>query len=308
MSPNLSQTSFEWNTSNVFSPDKIDSQHRLGEATEGVQRPGKANGVEAEGSSVAKEGSENMPGMLKRAHDCVDPDSADAKQGDHGGEGPRKRQATGQVNGGYEIGGLSSMNGVYANGVAQDASVTGESLVDAVEKLAEEAPPELYHITQGFVPLSQLVNRLAQDTFSSLNDLINELADMPVSEADGHGASQGTTANVNKKTKLWDFAHDRRAKFIKLLVLSQWGRQSEAVSKVIDLNHWIMTQKAYYKEAANWMGELKRITSSMKVQSPDLKTTLETLSTGRATWIPDVSRSPPVFNVFAGSPLTLTFV
>lgn len=260
-----------------------------------------------ERSLVAKEGSGNMPGMLKRTHDRVDSDSIDAKQGEYGGEGPRKRQATGQINGSYDIGVLPSINGTYANGVSQGTTVSGESLVDAMENLAEEAPPELFHITQGFLPFSQLVNRLAQDTFSGLNDLINDLADMPASEANGYGSSRATDANIEKKTKLWDFTHDRRAKFIKLLVLSQWGRQSEAVSKVIDLNHWITTQKMCYREAANWMGELKRITTSMKVQSPDLKTTLEILSTGRATWIPDVSRSYPAFSSFVDLLLTLTF-
>lgn len=43
-----------------------------------------------------------------------------------------------------------------------------------------QSPPELFHITQGFFPFGQLVNRAVQRCWNELSDLINELAEIQV--------------------------------------------------------------------------------------------------------------------------------
>ena len=277
--------------SNVVRADKIDSQ-RLGEAKAGEQR-WKVNGGEVEELHATAEDVGTMPGVLKRTHDRIDSGNADAISAIMADDAPRKRQALEGANGDVRVNGVlpaATANGVYANGVVVDQAVSAKALKEIVEPQATQVPPEIFHVTEGFLPLSTLVERLAQDTRNGLDELVTKLADMEQSRSDGYGGGQSTSSvNVQKKTLIWEFAQDRRAKFIKLLVLSQWGRQSEAVSKVIDINHWITTQKAYYKEAANWMGELKRILIPMKLPAPDLKTSLEALSKGKVSGMPEVS-------------------
>ena len=250
----------------------------------------KVNGVEVEGSHPTTEDAGTMPGVLKRTHDRIDSGDTDAVPATMAADPPRKRQALEGANGhGGSNGVLPAVNGVYANGVVMDETVSGNALNEVVESQSSQVPPEIFHVTEGFLPLSRLVERLAQDTRNGLEELVSKMADMPQPQANGYGGGQSSSINIQKKTMLWEFAQDRRVKFIKLLVLSQWGRQSEAVSKVIDINHWITSQKACYKEAANWMGELKRILIPMKLPAPDLKAALEALSTSKIGGMPDVS-------------------
>ncbi|MCJ1317308.1 mediator complex subunit [Xylographa vitiligo] len=216
------------------------------------------------------------------------------------GQGSRKRKAEELVNGDTHVnGGVSTTNGVYANGAVADPGMSPEILAAVVHNISSELPPEIEHITQGYMPLSRLITRLAQDTFNGLTETINEMADMqpPTNNVLSHmnnlGSTQAAQVNIQKKTRMWDFAHDRRAKFIKILVLSQWSRQAESVGKVIDLNFWLNSQRQLYKDATAWIGELKRILAPMKLPSPHLKTALEALSTGKAAWLPDLGYLPP---------------
>ncbi|MCJ1397689.1 mediator complex subunit [Xylographa trunciseda] len=245
-----------------------------------------------------------MPGVLKRTFTRGDLIStmgaSDESKEMMNGQGSRKRKAEELVNGDTHVnGGLSTTNGIHANGAEADAGMSPEILAAVVHNISSQLPPEIEHISQGYMPLSRLITRLAQDTFNGLTETIKEMADMqpPTNNALSHvpnfGSAQASQVNIQKKTRMWDFAHDRRAKFIKILVLSQWSRQAESVGKVIDLNFWINSQRQLYKDATAWIGELKRILAPMKMPSPHLKTALEALSTGKAAWLPDLDYLHP---------------
>ena len=235
------------------------------------------------GSSVQKEqeGAINMPGVLKRPYGLLQEDGTVGASSD--AESPRKRQSTEMNNGNtgshqaLSNGTSTTENQIYADGSVAAPAVNGDNLTATVAALSANVPPEIEHITHGYVPLSRLITRLCEETWAELLKLINQLAD------DDLGLS-----DLGKKQLLWDFAQDRRTKLVKVLVLSQWSRHAEEVSKLVDINAWIMSQKELYKSAANWMGELKRIMEPLPLPSPDIKTSLEILSTGKAAWISDV--------------------
>ena len=261
------------------------------------KREAKGPGVEEAGER--RDHQDVMPGVLKRTFTRGDLNSTMAAGEENkeimNGQGSRKRKADELVNGDTHVnGGLSTTKGVYANGTVADPGMSSEVLAAVVHSISSQLPPEIEHITQGYMPLSRLITRLTQDTFNGLTETINEMADMqpPTNNVLSHTSSLGSIQvsqfNIQKKTRLWDFAHDRRAKFIKILVLSQWSRQTELVGKVIDLNFWLNSQRQLYKDATAWIGELKRILAPMKLPSPHLKTALEALSTGKAAWLPDV--------------------
>ena len=164
-----------------------------------------------------------------------------------------------------------------------------------------ESPPEIEHITVGYQPVSTLIGRLCQDTFNELKDVINTLADAPgpqstnsqpaSSQLNTQLTSNGSdaVASAQKKMRLMKFAQDRRAQFIKSLVLTQWSRQSADVSKVIDLKVWLDRQRSYYDEVWYWLGDMKRSLGPAKMPNPDIPTALESLTTGKASGWPDVS-------------------
>lgn len=200
------------------------------------------------------------------------------------------------------LNGKLDANGNRMNGLYDGTSESQDHLELELESLVGLLPPQIEHITTGYIPLSTLIPRLVQETFNGLTDVIDEMSELEASslsrdtqlnhvtpQLNGAGTSASSQSNVQKKLRMLNFAQDRRAQFIKILVLSQWSRQVIAIGKVIDLTCWLDLQKRLYKDAKWWMGELKRILGPAKTPDPDLKTALEALSLGKASWLPDVS-------------------
>lgn len=152
-------------------------------------------------------------------------------------------------------------------------------------------PPEIAHITQNFVPLPFILERLAQKSHNDLQTQIEELARIPI-----HGAINGATGtaednsdeNQNKKANLLHFAQDMHGKWVKALVISEWSRKASQVSKLIDLNVHIGEQVEKYNQGLDYMGRIKRDLYAARLPDPDIKTALQILSTGQASWMPEV--------------------
>lgn len=158
--------------------------------------------------------------------------------------------------------------------------------------------PELVHITQGFFPYAQLVSRSVQQCWNDLLDVMNELAETQVptqnqelqsSLVNGKTPGNQSAENIHKKMRLLEFAQAKRAEFIKLLVLSQWGRQAADVSKLIDIQNFIRMRHMAYTGALQRVGDMKRDLVQAQVANPDLKTASEVLSKGKVAALPDVS-------------------
>ncbi|KAH0542934.1 hypothetical protein FGG08_002703 [Glutinoglossum americanum] len=189
---------------------------------------------------------------------------------------------------------VNTRDGLLPNGQHQNGDIATAPY--------NEVPPEIEHITQGYQPIGKLITRLAQETWKNLLEVIDAMSEMTVGQhqlnstssptyLNNHINSNGANSspvNIQKKMKLLNFAKHRRDQFIKVLVLTQWSRQAADVGKVIDLKVWLDGQARLYNDAGYWLGELKRNLSAAKVPNPDLKTALEVLSTGKASWLPDL--------------------
>lgn len=159
----------------------------------------------------------------------------------------------------------------------------------------DELPDELKHITEGFVPLSLLLTRLAQNTHNELQKKVAELAKMPIPGAAVNGNAvhssedDASAENLRKKGSLLEFAQFQHGRWVKALVLAEWSRKADVVSKLIDLKvhlheQWLLYEHIFTAQV-NLTGELR----GLRLPSPDLKTALQVLSTGSAPWMPDVS-------------------
>lgn len=151
------------------------------------------------------------------------------------------------------------------------------------------APP-LMHITQGFFPFSQLVNRAVQQCYNDLCDVITELADSTQQQQQSSSPNgKPDPAAIQKRIRILEFAQTKRTEFIKLLVLSQWSRQAVDVSKLIDLQNFIRTRHFAYQTAVQRVADMKRDLVRAQVANPDLQTALEVLTKGRVSNMPEVS-------------------
>ena len=250
-----------------------------------------------------------MPGILPRLESTAKATLATKIMGtshadDPAINGTQKTQEEDMRNGSRLTNGeCSHLNGIVANGTsASPNEILGEAPF-ALGHRAGQLPPEIEHITFGYQPFSILISRLVQETFHSLTDVINDMSRMPLqpggqdlqlhtSSQPNKGNKNTAEGNVQKKLRMLNFASDRRAQFIKILILLGWTRQAEAVSKAIDLNVWTSNRLKEYNDCISWVGELKRMLLPLSDPNPDIKTALEVLSLSKASWLPDLGYLP----------------
>ena len=287
--------------------NKIELRQDLKEATLGERGklvPGGRSGDEdVNGSRAHLDGAEiKMPSILGGARES---------NGASTGEVQDSRKETRDVIMTSRTQDLPKTNGThtptepaYTNGVPPTPPELN-SVANATEMLIDQLPPEVAHWTMGYISMSGLLERLVQETFNGVVDVINDMAEVtiPQSLTNGSGnyvnnrvggpqAGDTSQANIQKKARMFDFANSRRAQFIKVLVLSRWARQAESLSRAIDLRIWLSQKQEDYNSAVYWMGELKRKLAAVKEPKPDIDTALEVLSLGRASWLPDPGYIP----------------
>ncbi|RPA80446.1 MED14-domain-containing protein [Ascobolus immersus RN42] len=130
-----------------------------------------------------------------------------------------------------------------------------------------KAPP-LPHITLGYHPLRLLVQRLKQDTFNRLGELIDEI-------------QEGT--EKDRKLKIINFMMERRQQWTKVLVLVMYAKKAQDLPGLIDLSSYFWHFKL---TTDRFLSEMFRIRSDFvtaKVPNADLKTALEVLSKGSSS-------------------------
>nr|POE98251.1 mediator of rna polymerase ii transcription subunit 14 [Quercus suber] len=349
-----------WPSLTILRPDAIES----------TSKPPSDHAVEVSGSggpprSGVGDGDGEMPGRLMMDqqgapyHEDPKKNYGQAVEGgnvssiDAGGD-PRALPAT-AVNGFANHGGMP--NGV----VVDDAPRNGKHL-DVHERVSKlKMPPSLdqsWRTSDANKPLGKLIARLAQQCYADLHQVLDEmsntasadpgtqrtaassqpnaqdqseasvarkqkllefaseqrdrfiktliLADWGRDEEDiaklidlkrtaassQPNAQDQSEASVARKQKLLEFASEQRDRFIKTLILADWGRDEEDIAKLIDLKVWLDKQRIAHGHAAQDIGQIKIDAIPTKTPNPNLDHALELLSTGKASWIPDLGYLP----------------
>ncbi|EEP80831.1 predicted protein [Uncinocarpus reesii 1704] len=163
-------------------------------------------------------------------------------------------------------------------------------LSDGHQASLDDLPPELAHITLGFFPFARLISRVVQQSWNDLNELVNDIGSSPPSQVDvvarlgsanplsGKYRGEQHTENALNKIRLLEFAHTKRVEFIKLLVLSQWSRQANEVSRLIDIQAFIRMRYSLYGMVLHRIGNMKQDLVGAQLANPDLGTALHILS------------------------------
>ena len=190
--------------------------------------------------------------------------------------------------------GEAYVNGV--NGETQDAAM--RSLASGIRHM----PPEIQHITADYLRLSSLVERAAYECWNGLEEVVDTLSQIALPPPSGpldariqfNGTLHGdqSKAEPDRKDRIMKFAQEHRETFIKILVLSQWGKSAKDVQKCVDLHSWLNSQRLHYTTTADFVGYMKRDLALAQIPNPDLKTAWEVLSTGRVSGFPDLGFSP----------------
>ncbi|KUJ24036.1 MED14-domain-containing protein [Mollisia scopiformis] len=195
------------------------------------------------------------------------------------------------------INGTFSDDPQHANGAGN-----GHDMQNRVDQL----PPEILHITQGYMPLSGLLSRLAQHSNTALQATLTELAQMPLpaSMTNGNTSHSSSTddnspENQAKKKRLLDFATNTHESWTKALVVTGWSRKADEVSRAVDIKVHVDQEKAFYTACIDELAFRRRSFSTdpkKRWPNPDLKTAVPVLTTGKAHWMPDLGyiSQPPL--------------
>ena len=183
----------------------------------------------------------------------------------------------------------NGVNGAFAQALQSSKFPNPPDLQEQMNQL----PPEIAHITEGYVSLATLLERVAVKSHVDLSRKIEQLAAMPGPSPAVNGNSpqsldDNSPENVAKKVELLKFIQNMHSDWVKALVITNWSSRSADVSKTIDLRVFLDQQKAYYQSAIHEMMEIKRDLPRARVPNPDLKTAIQILSTGRPSSKPDV--------------------
>lgn len=236
-----------------------------------------------------------MPGIL-----IMDYSGSDAPPALRDGENKKRDHDGRLVNGGHD--------GKLVNGDQNNAprdTINGASL--AVTAVDSQSPPEIPHIPEDvYNPLSTLLTRISQECYSDLGDVLTKMADLPLAPSTNGAITNGLgarasandqeNAEVNKRKKLLllKFAQDNRSKFIKLLVLTEWGKKAAVdVAKLIDLYQWTREQSEHMEYVDAQLQRIKIHSNMARENNPDINTALEILSTGKASWMPSLGYITP---------------
>ncbi|CRG84648.1 Mediator of RNA polymerase II transcription subunit 14 [Talaromyces islandicus] len=247
-----------------------------------------------------------MPGLVMDDASASGSRQWEDSRNNHHQNGDLNASSAPQQNGGTGSFGKASQlaNGPKEIGTSNALTTQEKERPGAVPDATQwKQPPELMHITQGFFPFAELVNRAVQQCWNDLSEMVTELAEIQVAPqpqqpsqialANGKGSGNQTPDNIQKKIRILEFAQTKRTEFIKLLVLSQWSRQASDVSKLIDLQSFIRVRHMSYQAANQRVADMKMDLVRAQVANPDLKTALEILTTARASHMSDLGYIPP---------------
>ncbi|KAI0137031.1 mediator complex subunit MED14 [Xylariales sp. AK1849] len=187
------------------------------------------------------------------------------------------------------------------NGASTGSNLHFEQAAGSSSSRMNDLPDEIQHITQGYIPLGLLLSRLAQRTHNQLQEKVLELAKRPIPAAvlNGNSAHPGASPddssveNVGKKQSLLNYIQETHGQWTKALVITAWSRKAPTVSKLIDLMNHLNVQRKIYDDGLDYMINVKRDLTFARLPNPDLQTALQVLSTGDASWMPDLGYVEP---------------
>lgn len=197
---------------------------------------------------------------------------------------------------------LNDRPSTYANGDFAPSQPSKGDLDNDVANNLDLAPSEVLYLIpkDNYLPMASLISRVSQVCWNSLSNLVDQLAAIQIPEQPPEQAkllpngmpNNQTKSNLDKKERLLKFANDQKADFIKLLVLLEWSKDVEEVSKTISINYWLMRRREAYWNSIASIAALKQEASGFQIPNPDLKTAAEVLSRGRVLSFPRLGYVP----------------
>ncbi|CAN3365802.1 mediator of RNA polymerase II transcription subunit 14 [Diutina catenulata] len=131
------------------------------------------------------------------------------------------------------------------------------------------APPDIPHITNNIVPLTNILKFYAAEAYKQLSTAIESLA-----------GSRDSDPDLLRKKQFLHQIISIRQHFVKLYALVKWSANARDISKLIDLLNWFRMQDFHFDQLAFQTNSLNSF-GGAKLPNSDLETALEVMLEGR---------------------------
>lgn len=130
-------------------------------------------------------------------------------------------------------------------------------------------PPEIQHIANNIIPLSNVLKFSSQEAYKQLTTMIENLAETSENGED-----------IKRKREFLHLIVGLREDFVKIYTLVKWAANAKDIGKLIDLLNWFRQQEFYFESLSMGLNELNQYLGA-KLPNSDLVTSLEVLIKGR---------------------------
>lgn len=148
-----------------------------------------------------------------------------------------------------------------------DAIPRGLPDLPSLEQLEHELPS----VTDGQVPLGELVSRVAQAIYAELTELAETMPHMP---------------DIQRKRTLAEWVVKTKKQVVKLYAVAKWSRDANVVQKAMNITGFLMDQNRQFEDVINSLRNAKDSLDSARLRNHDLLTSLDVLTTGSYRRLP----------------------
>lgn len=199
----------------------------------------------------------------------------------------------------------SMTNGSGGSSMEIDGEITRFSAEESATQDMGALEDEIRHRTEEIIPLSLILTRLAQFSYGRIHDTIHALASKPLPQPAANGAAgnyqytgaEDPSEESKEKKSIWArTAEELHHKWVKALVITEWGKKAPEVGTLIDIKCHLHDEAQHIDQIFRALIGFKQSLHNARVPSPDLKTALEVLSSGEASWMPHLGylTAPPL--------------
>ncbi|KAG7193394.1 mediator complex subunit [Scheffersomyces spartinae] len=171
-----------------------------------------------------------------------------------------------QMNGGHDQNGTASAS---MDKAAVSVSMSEQKSWFRKRQPVDILPPEIPHISNNIIPLSNVLKFSSQEAYKQLTSMIERLAETSENGED-----------INRKREFLHLIVGLREDFVKIYTLVKWAVNAKDIGKLIDLLNWFRQQEFYFESLSMGLNELNQYLGA-KLPNSDLVTSLEVLIKGR---------------------------
>lgn len=151
--------------------------------------------------------------------------------------------------------------------------LTTKNVAMAPDSKTNNWPAEIPHLTEGYGPIAHILQRLTQDTFRELQELIRSLVKLS-----NDANLDPATIAARKKKAILTWAETESNQWIKMAIIQQWAERMPEIYELVDLKLWLGDQQLLYDNAGFAIGQVKKDMVPAMLPPPDVNTAVQTLS------------------------------